>query len=457
MSADGKLFVFAGPTVSHEEIRRAAPFATVLPPVARGDVLRLVLNREPAAIAIIDGYFDTVPAVTHKEILFALSRGVRVLGASSMGALRAAELWRFGMEGVGVIFAHFRDGLWEADDEVAVTHGPAESGYRAGSVALANIRLGLRQATAAGITTSEVETQLVAAAKAMFYADRSWHRLFAMAADVIPAGELDALRAFVAAERPDAKRDDAMELLVRLREPGVSPGAPITFDFEPTVFWERLVAETQAVASVADSLRLVDVVHPEMERHVRLSRDGPDILRGALLMHVLMAQERARPEPITEGEIQAATRRFRRRRGLLAAADLKRWCHAQDLTDPEFELLMRLEVQLDTMLRDGAGAVRGLLPLELKRRGVLDAVAEQVAKKKVLRERSGAAGPTLDDVGLSLAELMEWYQSSFESVEGSLDAYAGSLGFTSVRQFLSEVMLEYRLRHPDGHTPRVVP
>ena len=32
------------------------------------------------------------------EVLYALANGVRVFGASSMGALRAAELHAFGME-----------------------------------------------------------------------------------------------------------------------------------------------------------------------------------------------------------------------------------------------------------------------------------------------------------------------------------------------------------------------
>ena len=57
------------------------------------------------AILIVDGEFGQSLSVWHKEILHALHRGIRVVGASSMGALRAAELDRFGMEGVGEIYA----------------------------------------------------------------------------------------------------------------------------------------------------------------------------------------------------------------------------------------------------------------------------------------------------------------------------------------------------------------
>lgn len=53
-----------------------------------------------------------VPAVWHKELLYTLQEGVEVCGASSMGALRAAELESFGMLGVGVIFQAYRDGRY---------------------------------------------------------------------------------------------------------------------------------------------------------------------------------------------------------------------------------------------------------------------------------------------------------------------------------------------------------
>ena len=48
-------------------------------------------------------------------------RNVKVFGSSSLGALRAVELGKYGMIGIGKIFRLFRDGILESDDEVAVT------------------------------------------------------------------------------------------------------------------------------------------------------------------------------------------------------------------------------------------------------------------------------------------------------------------------------------------------
>ena len=128
--------VFVGPTLAAAEVRARLPDAVVLPPVAVGEVLARVRRRPPRVIAIIDGYFERMAAVWHKELLCALARGVAVWGAASMGALRAAELAPFGMRGVGPIYRAFARGALVADDEVAVAHLPAAHGYRAISDAL---------------------------------------------------------------------------------------------------------------------------------------------------------------------------------------------------------------------------------------------------------------------------------------------------------------------------------
>ena len=101
--------VFLGPTLPTAEVAGILD-ATCLPPVQLGDVYRVVARHRPRAIGIVDGYFQWAPAVWHKEILWAICQGVHVFGAASMGALRAAELAPFGMQGVGRIFEAYRDG-----------------------------------------------------------------------------------------------------------------------------------------------------------------------------------------------------------------------------------------------------------------------------------------------------------------------------------------------------------
>ena len=164
--------------------------AVYLPPVKYGDVYRIVRLYQPQVIGIIDGYFNQVPSVWHKEILWAINRGTAVFGASSMGALRAAELESLGMIGCGKIFEAYQksvlppyvDEVFEDDDEVAVTHAPPELGYQALSEAMVNIRVTLAKAQQQQIIDVETRKLLIAIAKkAVFIQNASYQHMMDLA------------------------------------------------------------------------------------------------------------------------------------------------------------------------------------------------------------------------------------------------------------------------------------
>lgn len=201
--------IFVGPTLPADAITDGV----VHPPVAVGDILRLIRRKSITRIAIIDGYFERMAAVWHKELLHAIERGIHVYGAASMGALRAAELHAFGMIGVGAIFNAYKRGEYTADDEVAVAHLPEEYGYRATSDALVNIRAGLAIATIPAAT----KATLLELARARFYRDRSWHQLVLDGrAAGVPERHLSQLATM---PKPDRKAADAKLLLRALRRP----------------------------------------------------------------------------------------------------------------------------------------------------------------------------------------------------------------------------------------------
>src|SRR5207244_1996778 len=194
-----------------------------------------------------------VPAVWHKEILWALSQGVHVFGAASMGALRAAELAAFGMEGVGAVFEAFRDGHLTDDDEVTVVHGPATSGYRALSEAMVNIRFTLEAAVAAGVVGEETQQALLALAKSTFYPQRSWPALLKQVEGRVAEAELAALAAWLPGGRIDQKGRDARALLAHVaarREADPAPKA-VRFRFQHTDAWEE--ARRQAAERPLDA------------------------------------------------------------------------------------------------------------------------------------------------------------------------------------------------------------
>ncbi|ODR88285.1 TfuA-like protein [Sinorhizobium alkalisoli] len=125
---DGPILVFLGPTLRLAEAE-AVLDAVYLQPAAQGDMLLATHAFRPRAMVLIDGQFEDRPAVRHKEILWAMAQGIAVIGAASMGALRAAELNAFGMVGVGLIYRWYRRWQLAPDDAVAVHSGPAELGF----------------------------------------------------------------------------------------------------------------------------------------------------------------------------------------------------------------------------------------------------------------------------------------------------------------------------------------
>lgn len=225
--------VWLGPSCPRRLAREALPEAEFRPPIRHGDVWRaLEERRRPRVLVVIDGVFEQIPAVWHKELLEALAEGLHVLGAASMGALRAAELHAFGMVGVGRIFEKFRDGVWLDDDEVALMHGPAEAGYPNLSLPMANVRATLDAAEAAQVLEAEAAQRIAGAAKRIFHADRTWGAVDAASAEAgVATKTLDIFRAWRSQGAVDQKRADALEALALAKALLREDPAPVARDF----------------------------------------------------------------------------------------------------------------------------------------------------------------------------------------------------------------------------------
>jgi hypothetical protein len=235
------IVVFAGPSLDRAD--SAVPGLTYLPPAAEGDIYRAA-RQGPRAIALIDGYFEAQPAVWHKEILWAMSEGIHVFGAASMGALRASELWSFGMVGAGVIYRAYRRGVLIDDAEVAVLHGPAELGYPSVTEALVNVRANLSRARARGVLSTEVRRLVLRSAASVYYKDRSWERILQAAiSNGMAAEEAARLKDWLKKDSVDFKRRDAGSLirLVKTREQTFDQPLRVSYAFEDTTFWRDLV------------------------------------------------------------------------------------------------------------------------------------------------------------------------------------------------------------------------
>jgi hypothetical protein len=343
----GGAVVFLGPSLSAAEAAGVCA-ATWLPPARQGDLWRAVQRYHPAALGLIDGLFLDAPAVWHREILWALSQGVHVFGAASMGALRAAELDRFGMRGVGRIYAAYRDGLWpgyddafEDDDEVAVIHAPPELGSGALSDAMVDLRDTLLAAEAAGLLGRAERDALAAAMKRLHFAHRCFARLGEAARERLAPERAAALNDWLPGHIVARKRLDALAMLESLAEclrdapPAFVPG----FAFERALVWERFVA-TEPTAPLGDEERLVLAelrLVPEQWRRA--------LLAGLGRKRALDDAPDAAPEAVRR-ELEALRWRY----GLARRADLDGWMEANALDAGGLERLLAGQAALQAEL-----------------------------------------------------------------------------------------------------------
>ena len=201
--------VYLGPSLDAAEARRMFD-ADYRPPVKRGDLP----EQYDGTVVIIDGEFGQNLSVSPHEILRLLDQGTAVAGGSSMGALRAAELYPFGMKGHGWIFQQYFSGRIIADDEVALQYSPLD--LRPVTVPLVNVRYWLEQLEAAGELERRVSSRMLAAARRVFFADRTEQRLRLELEKVVGQAEFRRLYGVFTQGITDIKAADARGILLKL-------------------------------------------------------------------------------------------------------------------------------------------------------------------------------------------------------------------------------------------------
>jgi TfuA protein len=194
--------IFIGPSLRLELAKQVVE-AEYRPPIKRGDLAQL--GPEVNRIGIIDGEFYQSLAVSPKEILPFLDRGIEVYGSSSVGALRAVELRTYGMVGIGRVFQMYKDRIIDGDDEVALTYDPDT--FRPTSEPLVNIRQALELAQKDGLVNAELAEGLIKHLKKLYFPLRS----YTVVAQLCPH-----LKEFLFDRRPNIKQEDAISLLKTL-------------------------------------------------------------------------------------------------------------------------------------------------------------------------------------------------------------------------------------------------
>ncbi len=211
--------IFLGPSLSVQKAKEILPLADYRPPARKGDFLKITNEQNDVGfVGFIDGVFLQDYPPTPIEVYSLLKKNnVTVAGAASLGALRAVELEKFGMIGIGRIFELYKSGKLESDDEVAVTF--SDQDYKLQSEALIDIRYTLYWAVKRGIISRDTKDVLVKIAKQIYFPSRNYDEIMERArTDGIEKKELERFKEYVTINRRSLKEEDSIKLIQFIKE-----------------------------------------------------------------------------------------------------------------------------------------------------------------------------------------------------------------------------------------------
>lgn len=233
-----KVLVYVGPSLDADQVREKIPEAIIRPPAKQSDLISDILELEPTHILLIDGEFSQALSVWQKEVIYALQiPGVQaVYGASSMGAIRAADLADYGMVGCGRIFRWYNEGVITDESEVSLLYYQRPDGsYVSGTVPLVNVRAALDKAVEVEAVDLETAEAIFAYAASIHWTERTLTLLKCVSG-------LESWLALV-----DQKKADALELVCTYETLSPQSGAIVpkpenlSFNFKAQFERDRLV------------------------------------------------------------------------------------------------------------------------------------------------------------------------------------------------------------------------
>lgn len=305
---------YLGPSLDIATAKSICPDAIFLPPARHADLVSHVYQYNPSHVLLIDGDFNHVLPVWHKECAFCAMKGVRLYGASSMGALRASELADFGiMIGCGTIFHWYWEGLCEADDEVAVCYHKSPSGeYVCDTCPLVNIRAGLIKQVNLGLMTQDEADEELRLQRSIHYTER-------------PKPDYAI----------DQKREDAIRLLSTFREleyhthvrPDISY---LTHILHALVERERRIEHAGAVITTQNIDSYISLHCPE---HNQILWDSKNRSLVLILCDILNVQ-------IDKEDVEKEWTTFCARHRLTTWESFQSWLQSNATTQEEFMVLI---------------------------------------------------------------------------------------------------------------------
>jgi hypothetical protein len=377
---------------------------------------------------IIDGIFHQSLSIWHKEVIWALQiPGVKaVYGASSMGALRAADMANFGMIGCGKIYEWYFEGVIVDEAAVASMYTASPRGELvASTVPTVNIYGSLLKGLETGVIDSEQAEGMFSRAAAIHWTERTMRSLE-------PIGQLvDLLAAH------DQKAIDALQLLCTFRQLQPVEGFTKPTQESLSLLFSAQFERDRSVMVGGRPVKLQDIdafVSLHSQEFEELSETADNRILALLLADIYRIT-------LTGEELDAEWRRMNIKKGLRSLEEHNRWLRDNHVNARELYRLLGEEIRLRKlrralMVRCGPRRrTQRLLDL-LKLNGQYAYWCNAAARHEQLLESQGGESGLLEfgnEMNVSNL-LLQHAKSSGQTISASLEDYIAENGFGTLRE-----------------------
>lgn len=183
---------------------------TFLPPIKRGDLKHI---KSGTAVLILDGYFASKLAIPPLECIQALRGGVKLYGASSIGALRASELYPVGFYGIGRVYQGLVRNIIYKDSDLLCSYC-ATTGVES-SVSMVHLKYVLYKLAKKEqlFSQKDIQNKILNLSENIYWPERTLDNLIDVASSTLSGPALDRLKLSLQDKALHPKRLDALHAL----------------------------------------------------------------------------------------------------------------------------------------------------------------------------------------------------------------------------------------------------
>lgn len=341
-----KIIVFCGPTITAFEASKIIN-AEFRPPIKHGDLISCVYNDHPDVIVIIDGVFINKLSVWHSEINEAINKGVTVYGASAMGAIRAAEMQKWGMRGVGEVFSLFSNGIIEADDEVFCDYTLIDGIYKKNTISVINLRYILSKATESLIISKDHADEIINTVKSLFYKERTISLIMnaCMEKGTLNHNESKRLVEIISQSDLDIQKIDAIKCLEAVKKLRIEDLDRKEKSYQYDLFFEALNERDRGTKNDVDHHSFYKIAND----YALYSQDIESLNDAALNKKICALIADNFNIEASDEDIKAEKNLFILKHKLNGESEYQDWLKDNDLTENEFKELLAEGVKINKL------------------------------------------------------------------------------------------------------------